>query len=85
MNLAAQLKALKAVQARLARLETEALTSLPKEYGFQSMEAFVRAIRHATRMPRRSLPRRRWVRPDGTFQLRRDVAELRPTTARPPR
>jgi AraC-like DNA-binding protein len=76
MNLNAQLKALKALQARLMRLETQTLVSLPKEYGFQSTEAFARAIRHATRLPRQSSKRRRWVRPGGTLHLRRQIAEL---------
>lgn len=76
MNLAARLKTLRAVQTRLARLESQTLCALPKEYGFESMEAFVRAIRQATRLPRQVLRRMRWVRPGGTLQLRRDVAEL---------
>lgn len=76
MNLAARLKTLKAVQARLARLEYLTLVSLPREYGFRSMDAFIAAIRHATRLPRQSTRRKNWVRPGGTQQLRRDVAEL---------
>jgi hypothetical protein len=76
MNLAARLKALRAVQTRLARLESQTLSALPKEYGFESMEAFVRAVRKATQLPLQSSRRIRWVRPDGTSQLRRDVAGL---------
>lgn len=76
MNLATRLKTLRAVQTRLARLENQALSSLPNEYGFKSMEAFVRAVRHATRLPRKRSRRIHWVRPGGTLQLRRDVAEL---------
>ena len=76
MKLAARLKTLKAVQTRLASLESATLASLPKEYGFHSMEAFIAAIRHATRLPHHTSRRKKWVRPGGTQQLRRDVAEL---------
>lgn len=61
---------------RLARLESQALSSLPKEYGFESMEAFVSAVRRASQIPRRLSRRTRWIRPGGTSQLRRDVAGL---------
>jgi hypothetical protein len=76
MSLAARFKALEVLQGRLTRLEKRTLASLPKEYGFRSIEAFVAAVRKAARVPSHTPRRKQWVRPGGTLQLRRDVAEL---------
>ena len=77
MKLAAQLKALKAAQERVDLLSRQILGSLPAEYGFSTVDAFVRAVRKAKGRDNQTTKRAPRNYPGGVRRIRSKVAKLR--------